>query len=54
MHQAFPDAVGERFGVVVESLGTVPAAIVVERAMYTSPNGDIWAAGTDALATQLR
>jgi hypothetical protein len=28
--------------------------IVVERAMYTNVNGQIWAAGTDALATKLQ
>jgi hypothetical protein len=47
----FPAAAGRRFGAIVESLGTVPAQIVVERAMYTSPGGVTWAAGTNALAT---
>jgi hypothetical protein len=47
----FPAAAGRRFGAVVESLGTTPAQIVVERAMYTSPGGVTWAAGTNALAT---
>jgi hypothetical protein len=49
----FPGVVGERFGAVVESLGATPAQIVVERAMYTSPGGVTWAAGTNALATPL-
>ncbi len=40
----FPEAAGKRFGAVIESLGTTPAQIVVERAMYTSPNGDTWTA----------
>lgn len=48
---------GRRFGVVVESLvpggSTVPAQIVVERAMYSNANGVIWAAGTNALATKI-
>ena len=30
----FPEAVGKRFGAVVESLGDTPAQFVVERAMY--------------------
>jgi hypothetical protein len=47
----FPVAAGRRFGSVVESPGTTPAQIVVERAMYTSPGGVPWAAGTNALAT---
>ena len=38
---------------VVESLGATPAQIVVERAMYTSPGGVTWAAGTAAVATRL-
>jgi hypothetical protein len=49
----FPEAAGRRFGALVESLGDSPAAIVVERAMYTSPGGVFWAAGTNALATRL-
>ncbi len=49
----FPAAVGRRFASVVESLGPSPPAIVVERAMYTSPGGVTWAAGTNALATPL-
>jgi hypothetical protein len=49
----FPVAAGRRFGAMVESLGATPAQIVVERAMYTSPGGVTWAAGTNALATPL-
>ena len=47
----FPEAVGKRFGALIESLGPAPAQVVVERAMYTSPGGVTWAAGTNALAT---
>jgi hypothetical protein len=47
----FPAAVGRKFGVVVESLGATPAQIVVERAMYSSAGGVVWAAGTNALGT---
>jgi hypothetical protein len=50
----FAEAGGRRFASVVDSLGPTPAQIVVERAMYTSPGGEVWAAGTNALATRLR
>jgi hypothetical protein len=49
----FPEAIGKRFGVLVESIGATPAQIVVERAMYSDANGINWAAGTNALATKL-
>ncbi len=56
--QAFPQSIGRRFGVVVESLGSAPAQIVVERAMYNDAtiNGQrvIWAAGTNVVGTRLR
>ena len=45
---------GTRFSAVVESLGGVPAQIVVERAMYWNARGQIWAAGSDVLATKLQ
>jgi hypothetical protein len=51
---AFPSAANRRFGAVVESLGETPARLVVERAMYWSASGQLWAAGTNALATKLR
>ncbi len=50
----FPNAVGRRFGAVIESLGETPAQLVVERAMYSNASGVTWAAGTNALATRLR
>ena len=50
----FPQAAGKRFGAIVESLGTTPAEIVVERAMYWDAAGVRWAAGTNALATKLQ
>ncbi len=50
----FPQAAGKRFGAVVESQGTTPALIVVERAMYWDAPGQPWAAGTNALATKLQ
>ncbi len=45
-----PTVTGKRFGAVIESTGTTPAQIVVERAMYSSS----FAAGTSALATKLQ
>ena len=50
---SFTQAASRRFGAIVESLGSTPAQIVVERAMYTNANGVFWAAGTNALATRL-
>lgn len=49
----FPGAAGRRFGAIVESTGTPPATIVVERAMYSDAAGTTWAAGTNALATRI-
>jgi hypothetical protein len=49
----FPDAAGRRFGAIVESLGVLPAPIVVERAMYSNAGGVIWAAGSNLVATRL-
>jgi len=51
---AFPSAVGKRFGAIVESVGASPAPIVVERAMYADAGAVTWAAGTNVLATRLR
>jgi hypothetical protein len=42
------------FGVVVEPVGASQPQIVVEAAVYTSPGGQIWAAGTNVLGTRLR
>jgi hypothetical protein len=50
----FPEARGQRFGAVIESLGAPPAEIVVERAMYSDATGVRWAAGTNAVATLLQ
>jgi hypothetical protein len=49
----FPEAEGRRFGVLVESLGSTPAQIVVEQAIYSDSAGVIWAAGANLLATRL-
>jgi subtilisin family serine protease len=50
----FPAAIGRRFATLVESLGTTPAPLVVERSMYSDGGGTTWTAGTNALATRLR
>ena len=50
----FPVSAGRRFGVVVESLGSPQAQLVVERAMYANAGGVTWAAGSNALATRLQ
>ncbi len=44
---------GRRFGVIVESLGTTPQPIVIERSMYSDYQGQFWAAGTAALGNCL-
>ncbi len=51
VRQDFPAAMGRGFGAVVESLDRAP--IVVERAMYTSPDGMFGRAGSNALGTRL-
>ena len=44
-----------RYGAIIESLGTTPAQIVVERAIYANDDaGTTWAAGTNSVATRLR
>ncbi len=49
----FPQATGRRFATLVESLGALPAQLVVERAMYADTGRDRWASGTNALGTPL-
>lgn len=50
----FPSSANRRFGAVLVSLGSDPAPIVVERAIYESAGGPHWHAGTNALAIKLR
>jgi hypothetical protein len=51
----FPALAGTHFGVLVQSLGTTPAQIVVERSTYSNDShGNVWAAGAVALATKLQ
>jgi hypothetical protein len=49
----FPNAVGRRVGAIVESTGSSPAPIIVERAMYSDVPGQPWAAGHNSVATRL-
>lgn len=49
----FPASAGRRFGAVVESEGSTPAQVVVERAIYSDALGLRWAAGSNALGTLL-
>lgn len=49
----FPEAIGRRFGAIVQSTGSPPAQIVVERAIYSNAFGIVWAAGSNALGTPL-
>jgi hypothetical protein len=50
----FPGSTGRRFSAIVESLGAMPAQVVVERAVYWDSGGVVWAAGTDALGVKLQ
>jgi len=50
---SFTEQAGRRFGAIVEARGS-NAQIAVERAMYNNANGQMWAAGTNAVGTKLR
>jgi hypothetical protein len=45
--------VGKKFGAVIESLGSSPVEIVVERAMYWNSGSQFYAAGTNSVGTPL-
>lgn len=47
-----PELNGERYGVIVNSVGDVP--IVIERAMYWNSAGLLWSGGTNATGVKLR
>jgi RTX calcium-binding nonapeptide repeat (4 copies) len=51
VNSAAPELVNEAFGALIEVTNAV--GISVERAMYSDALGQIWAAGTNALATRL-
>jgi hypothetical protein len=48
------EVAGRRFATVVTSIGSTPAQIVVERAMYHDAGGVRWAAGSNAAGTRVR
>ena len=50
----FAAAIGQRFGVLIESVGPAPAPIVAEAAVYSSSGGVRWVAGRAAMATPVR
>ncbi len=56
--EAFPQANGQSFGVIVESLGAQPAPIVVELSHYNDTDAAgsqrFWGAGTNVVATRIR
>ena len=54
MDGPFAAAIGKRFSTVVESVGTTPAQIVIERAMYSDSRGQSWGAGSNAVGTKLQ
>lgn len=49
----FPASADRKFGGVLESLGTMPVPVVLERAMYWDGAGSRWLSGTAALGTRL-
>jgi hypothetical protein len=49
----FTAARDQRFATLVQSVGTTPLDLVVERAMYTNSGKVTWAAGTGAMATPI-
>jgi len=50
----FPETMGSRYSVLVESLGTPPVPLTVEYARYWSTGGRLWGAGVSELATPMR
>jgi hypothetical protein len=54
MRDFFPALIGKRFGVTIESLGTLPAQITAEVSVYLSADGVTWSAGSNAQATRLK
>jgi hypothetical protein len=51
---SFPEMAGKRFGVVVTSLGTTPAPLVVEGSVYGDSMGQAWASGSNAMGIRIR
>lgn len=49
----FPEALGQRFGAIVESVDTAGTGIVVERSQYEDRPGRPWGSGTNALGVDI-
>jgi uncharacterized repeat protein (TIGR01451 family) len=54
VRDAFPEMIGKKFGVVLESIDANPAQITAEVSIYLSADGVTWSAGSNAQATLLR
>lgn len=50
----FPEMKDKKFGLLVESIGAVPAQITAEVSVYLSADGQFWSAGSNAQATRVR
>jgi len=50
----FPEMIGRRFGVDIQSVGANPAQITAEVSVYLSGDGVVWSAGSNAEATRIR
>ncbi len=48
-----PESKGRRFATLVESVGTSPVDLVIERSMYSNAGGVGWAAGTNIVGEAL-
>lgn len=54
IREYFPEMADKKFGVVVESVGALPAQIATEASVYMSADGVTWSAGSNAVATRLK
>ncbi len=54
MRETFPEVVGKRFSVFVESMGDAPVDLVVDHSIYWTTSGITWDIGTSAPATRIR
>ncbi len=50
----FPGLAGRRFGVMVDSLGSQPAEIVIELSTYGDSGSTVWAAGSNRAGTRIQ
>ena len=54
VRDVFPEAVGKRFSIVVESVGSAPVPLVVDHSIYWNLGNVMWDAGSSAPATRIR